>query len=186
MSITAHLERTMGRMNGQYEKTREREGRQKIEEALRDPIAKASKGERCSEIFDGTYTIENKPKGTHRTFKIGMVRNPGSGIAGQRVVALLAGPDNNSDYSPFAFLDDEGIKVWKRKRGTPGRPSLFDLYAAILWSLCRDDDDAEAWREKGAELLIEGRCMVCGRKLTDPDSIRTGIGPVCLSKGGAA
>lgn len=29
---------------------------------------------------------------------------------------------------------------------------------------------------------LYGRCMLCGRKLTDPSSIEAGIGPVCASK----
>jgi len=30
---------------------------------------------------------------------------------------------------------------------------------------------------------LYGRCMVCGRTLTDEGSIERGIGPICASKG---
>jgi hypothetical protein len=34
--------------------------------------------------------------------------------------------------------------------------------------------------ERYAELI--GRCYVCGRTLTDPDSRARGIGPICMDK----
>jgi hypothetical protein len=35
-------------------------------------------------------------------------------------------------------------------------------------------------RERGEELSLQiGACCVCGRTLTDPKSVRKGIGPVC-------
>lgn len=33
-------------------------------------------------------------------------------------------------------------------------------------------------------LYHHGRCSVCGRKLTDPESLRTGLGPTCRKKAG--
>jgi hypothetical protein len=35
-----------------------------------------------------------------------------------------------------------------------------------------------------AELHAAGRCLRCGATLTDPESIRLGIGPTCRSKKG--
>jgi len=29
------------------------------------------------------------------------------------------------------------------------------------------------------QVTVETRCRVCGRRLTDPDSVKKGIGPVC-------
>ena len=142
-------------------------------------LERARRGERCSKIFDGVYTIHNHSSGQHRTFKISTVRNPESKLAGKRVVSLLRGPDNNSDYLGFAFLFEERIAVWKRWHGT-AEPSPYDRYAALLWSLATEDEHSEKLVAAGAELLVEGRCMMCGRRLTVPESIRLGIGPVCL------
>jgi len=36
--------------------------------------------------------------------------------------------------------------------------------------------------KKGAEFWHSGSCCRCGHKLTDPESIRRGIGPICLKK----
>ena len=30
---------------------------------------------------------------------------------------------------------------------------------------------------------MEGTCAVCNRPLTEPESIKTGIGPICREKG---
>ena len=39
--------------------------------------------------------------------------------------------------------------------------------------------------EEPMRFYHEGRCCVCGRELTDPESIAAGIGPVCAGKVGA-
>jgi len=38
--------------------------------------------------------------------------------------------------------------------------------------------------EHGFELMHEGRCGRCGRPLTRPESIQSGIGPICATLGG--
>jgi hypothetical protein len=35
---------------------------------------------------------------------------------------------------------------------------------------------------KGLKVHHEGRCCRCGRKLTVPESIETGLGPECASR----
>lgn len=36
--------------------------------------------------------------------------------------------------------------------------------------------------EIGMEMEMKGRCMMCGRTLTNPESVARGIGPVCYKK----
>ncbi len=150
---------------------------------LEERIARVKNGDRCAKVFDGHYTIENLKTGQYRTFRINTVRNPDSGLASKRIVGLLSGPQNTADYTGFAFIDDDGISVWKRLRGEGGERSLYEVYASMLWSLATEDDQAEVWKRKGAELTVEGRCMICGRVLTVPASKKLGIGPICLDKG---
>ena len=50
---------------------------------------------------------------------------------------------------------------------------------ARYWRLHGRTDTAEALE---AELVAAGRCRICGRILTDPESIAAGIGPDCRSK----
>ena len=120
---------------------------------------------------NGKVTIENPASGNHRTFSV-RTQPEDSGFApGKRVVALLNGPDNNNDYQGFGFVDTAGhVRVWKSKRG-----GTFDIFARML-------EAPERFQEKGANYLFSGRCRRCNRELTVPESIESGIGPVCAGK----
>jgi len=135
--------------------------------------------EPASRIFNGFYTIES-PSGEHRTFRIWTQTADAKFAAGKRVVGLLTGPNNQSDYEGFAFVDDFGITVWRSKRGTE-EPSFFERVAAVLWSMATEGEDSK-WVGLGMSLLLDSRCLRCNRPLTAPLSIRTGIGPDCAMK----
>lgn len=131
-------------------------------------------------IFNGKYTIQNRATGEHRTFYVRTQKADAKFAPGARVAALLTGSDNDSDssYQGFGFVNNDGIRVWSSKRGTvAGKKSSWEWYAEMLWSLAVDGGASE-FAEKYS-LLMEGRCVKCNRTLTEPESIRTGIGPVC-------
>ena len=65
---------------------------------------------RVATIFNGTYTISG-PNG-HRTFAVKTVPTDSTFAPGKRVIAILDGPDNQNDYRPFGFVDDEGMREW--------------------------------------------------------------------------
>ncbi len=121
---------------------------------------------------NGTITIQNPETGGHRTFLVRTQAEDAKFAPGQRVVALLSGPDNETDYTPFGFVRDNGtIAVFRKRQG-----GVFDRYADILTRL-------EAYVESSRlEVLFEGRCRRCNRKLTTPESVKSGIGPVCAGK----
>ena len=134
-------------------------------------------------IFNGRYTIQNRTTGEHRTFVIRTQPKDAKFAPGTRVAALLTGPDNDSDasYQGFGFVNEDGIRVWTAKRGTPdGKKSAWEHYAAMLWSLAVDAGHSP-YAEKYS-FLMEGRCIKCNRVLTEPESIRSGIGPVCAGR----
>lgn len=130
-------------------------------------------------IFNGRYTIQNRRSGEHRTFEIKTQDEDAKFAPGKRVVALLSGPDNTADYMGFGFAGDDGIEVWRSKRGA-GKKSEFEHYAAMLWSLALDAGFSPF--SETYQLMMEGTCYVCNRVLTEPLSITTGIGPVCREK----
>jgi len=118
---------------------------------------------------NGTYTVLSKATGEHRTFRIRTQRENAEFAAGERIVALLVGSDNEHDYQSFGFVKDDGrIVVWKRHRG-----GMFDKLARMLEHL---GEHEQAGR---VEVYLEGRCRRCNRRLTHPESIRSGIGPEC-------
>lgn len=143
---------------------------------------------------NGKFTITNA-KGEHRTFSV-KTQGPDAKFApGQRVLALLSGADNEDDYRGFAFIEDDGIHVWRSKKAALGeKPTIFEWYAELFGQVFkaaadqgRDQTDPElSFTYKGNDyrVLVSKRCCVCNRTLTTPESIRSGIGPVCANGGG--
>jgi len=142
-------------------------------------------------MFNGTYTIES-PKGGHRTFKVATVLR--GKLEGRRVVSLLTGPDNESSWSGFGFVEESGIAVWGRRnrsvRGLVSTPQARaewltfthrEKLSTMLWSLSTEGEASQFYR-LGYRLLLEGRCLICNRKLTTPESITSGVGPVCAGR----
>jgi hypothetical protein len=131
-------------------------------------------------VFNGRYTIESTRTGEHRTFRIATQAADAEFAPGQRVVSLFTGTENDNPdhYTGFAFIDDRGIHVWTSKRWSP----LWLQYADMLWSLALDAGFSP-WADRGYRLHLEGRCLVCNRTLTTPESIRRGVGPICAEGG---
>lgn len=85
-----------------------------------------------------------------------------------QMVSYLNGPDNEYNYTGFAFLDGSGFHVWKKFQ------SAARLVEALEVLVNGDPEEA------GKRYALEsGNCYVCNRTLTDPKSIELGIGPIC-------
>ncbi len=41
---------------------------------------------------------------------------------------------------------------------------------------------SKTWSDEKAEIWHEGQCCKCGRRLTDPESIRLALGPICRGR----
>jgi hypothetical protein len=123
-------------------------------------------------IHDGDVTLSNTHRGTHRTFRIETMADDATFAPGKRVVRLLIGPDRDdwSAWLAFGFADKAGVRVWSKHRGTD-----FETFADMLTRPRR-------WAAKGVDYLMEARCRRCGRALTHPESILTGLGPICAGK----
>lgn len=120
------------------------------------------------ETHNGCLTLFNPATGNHRTIRVITQKKDANFAAGERVIQLLTGPDNTRSYTGFGFVKEGGkINVWRKKQGTE-----FDRYADMV-------EHPEKYQEVGIEYKFEGRCRVCNRLLTDPESIELGVGPVC-------
>lgn len=119
---------------------------------------------------NGCVTISNPATGNHRTFRIRTQSKDSTFRPGERIVALLDGPDNTTNYLQFGFVNADGtISLWNRYRNS----EVFQQYTKLLMA-------PEVWsKNHGLRYQVEGRCRVCNRLLTDPESISSGIGPVC-------
>jgi hypothetical protein len=93
-------------------------------------------------------------------------------------VQLLTGPDNTSDYSYLGILDPQSGTVRVTAKSCAGEDSwavrLLRRVLACLWV-----GQGERIEAAGFHLHHEGRCGRCGRRLTVPESIESGIGPEC-------
>ncbi len=123
---------------------------------------------------NGTLTLYNPATEGHRTLRVRTQPEDAKFAPGERIVALLVGPDNENSYQPFAFLKPDGrVLVWKRYRGN-GEPSRYEKLARML-------TQPELFEAKGVQYEFSTTCRRCNRKLTTPASIASGIGPVCES-----
>jgi hypothetical protein len=91
-------------------------------------------------------------------------------------VEVLAGPDNGSDYRPIGQLR-RWHQALDRVRFEPGTGAPAARAFAWLWQRL------EAGEAIDPAVLYHARaCGRCGRELTTPESVRTGLGPVCATR----
>lgn len=126
------------------------------------------------EIYNGFVTVENPATGNHRTFRIKseVWNEEQENETTKRVVALLTGPDRDDwrAWVKFGDVRSGRVSVWPKYRGT-----AFEKLAKIL-------DFPNRGEASGLVYLFEGCCRRCNRKLTTPESIRLGLGPICAEK----
>ena len=95
-------------------------------------------------------------------------------------VSILSGPDNESDYRYIGILTFDGqirttAKSALQPTAMPVR--LLNRTLNLLWK-----GDLTDLQEAGFKLHHENKCGRCGRKLTVPESIETGLGPECAGR----
>lgn len=113
------------------------------------------------------------PDGSHKTFRVRLDRM--GAYSGRRTIGLLIGPDNTDEYQTIGLLMADGFTLWKAYR-----TGKVAEHTAILWRLAKGEEI------DGYELLTSKRCRICMRELTDPESIRTELGPTCRKKVGVS
>lgn len=117
---------------------------------------------------NGIFTITSTKTGDHRTFKIRTQPLDSNFAPGKRVLYLLTGPNNTQDYKGFAFVDDNGIHLWKKSQ-TP----QYQAFVRMLLNLTQFEAEGKCTVQAATT------CRVCNRTLTTPESIESGIGPIC-------
>ena len=120
-------------------------------------------------------TLRSQKTGARYTYKISHKKDGDISF-----VSLLTGPNNETDYRYLGLLpDDDATRLRGVGRGKscaqPDAPSAraFQYLLDYVWGTASG---------AGLEVWHEGRCGRCGRKLTVPESIESGIGPECASK----
>ena len=133
-------------------------------------VIESTLGSFSAATHNGAITVSNPETGGHRTFEIATQKDDASFAPGERIISLLTGSDNENDFDAFGFVKNDGrIFVWKRFRGTVYE-TLADMVA-----------NPERWVDR-VEYHVESTCRRCNRRLTTPESIESGIGPICAER----
>lgn len=120
------------------------------------------------------FTVAN-PGGKHYTYRVSSKE-----VEGGRTlyfVGLLTGPDNTGDYTYIGMLDDASGSVTMRL--TRGSKMDADSVPVKVFGFALRVIQGMQLLPVGYTIQHSGRCGRCGRTLTEPESLRTGIGPVC-------
>jgi uncharacterized protein DUF6011 len=130
-------------------------------------------------IPNGTYTvILDADTDGYRTIRLADAPAHFNAAQGTQIASYLAGADNEAAYVGFAFVLGKSITIWKKYRVNGTNPADRKIKIALTDLI----DSADPMAHMREYVLRSARCGVCGRKLTTPDSIRMGIGPICAGK----
>lgn len=124
----------------------------------------------------GKFTIVSASTGTRFTYRVGIPKNLQEGKMPPRFISVLVNGDND-----FAFIGT----VWGNRFNYSAKAKLQENAPSVrafkwLWARLghgRLPENLEFWHE--------GRCAMCNRTLTVPESIERGLGPVCAERMGA-
>lgn len=123
-------------------------------------------------------TLTDQRNGNHFTYKIS---RPGKGSKAKDsvefFVGVLSSPNSGAGYSSCGYVSVGSTGVFHNvRRVSWSAPSvmLFKAFWESLHATGQIPDDIEP--------LHAGRCGRCGRELTHPESIRSGIGPECAGR----
>lgn len=122
-----------------------------------------------------TFTVVSKASNTRYTFKI----QKGKQEDAPHFVKFLNGSDNESSYMFIGTIFNE--TNYRHSFKSPIK-SDATVVKTLEWVLNVLNGRFDKSKFSLIEFWHEGRCGKCGRKLTVPSSIISGIGPSCGGK----
>lgn len=129
-------------------------------------------GKRRDYVLAGksTFTVTNPKTDGRFTYHV-VESDPRPGQMPVWFVSVLNGPDNSNDYLYIGTIFADGFRLTRKSRATDSALSVvvFKFFAS-------------RWEDSRLEVYHEGVCGKCGRKLTVPESIASGLGPVCAGR----
>ncbi len=112
------------------------------------------------------FTIKNPRTGRRFTYKVAEPKRPKFG-GNFRFVSVLS---SGETYVYIGIVCDDGTFRWT-KNARVGKEAPSVKAFSWFWRNLKNLGPVEVWHE--------GRCGRCGRPLTVPESIASGLGPVC-------
>lgn len=143
---------------------------------------------------NATMTIRGRRTGTRFTFRVRIAEGQEHG---PWFVQVLTGPENTSSYTYLGMITTSGEFRTSRKATISTEAPSFRMFSTVWARVLRLADRTGAGQGVGVaefisripeteipeiEVFHAGKCCRCGRKLTTPESVLSGIGPDCASK----
>lgn len=127
---------------------------------------------------DARFTVSN-PKGERYTYRVEKVTATKAGDSTRWFMGLLTGPDNVNDYSYLGMvISTPNHKAFTLRLTKGSKRQAGDKAVKVaVWVLAIVS--GVKGLPEGYKLHHEGRCGRCGRVLTVPESVESGIGPEC-------
>jgi hypothetical protein len=129
---------------------------------------------------NATLTLRSLASGARFTYRVRLAPNSDESTPLERrtwFVKVLRGADNEADYSYIGFIrDGRFIHGAGKSFAAADAPSViaFGWFVRTVLFGQKASEKLEVWHE--------GSCGRCGRKLTVPESIETGMGPDCATR----
>ncbi len=127
---------------------------------------------------NATFTVQSGKTGKHLTFKIRKPEASATYPNPAYLVSAMTGTDNESHFTYLGKLCPMtgSISLTPKSKF----PNNDERVIVARWALDK------VWNDKpvigGSSIQHEGKCGCCGRKLTNPESLASGIGPECSKK----
>lgn len=122
---------------------------------------------------DATFTVVSKATGTRFTYRVAK----GKADDAPHFVSVLVGSDNTTDYLFLGTIFER--RAYRRGWKSP-IPFEAPSQKAFWWLWTKALGENKTFAQ--CEFWHHGSCSRCGRCLTDPESIKRGLGPVCYEK----
>ena len=125
------------------------------------------------EAGNSTITIQSEVTGNRYTYRIKKT-NP---LADNYFVSLMVGPDNERSYEYIGmYTSISGIFFTTRASKHNDQSIPVKAFKFFCNSVKKDNIPPTL------SVYHEGRCGKCNRKLTTPESIKSGFGPECIKR----
>lgn len=124
--------------------------------------------------------VEKHDAATHYTYRVSR-RDAQGNYPVTYFVSLLTGPDNTADYRYLGILDVDTGAIRRTAKSCAGPDAVSFILADRLMQRLRKGE-GDAVKAAGFDVHHEGCCGRCGRALTVPESVESGIGPECARR----
>lgn len=133
-------------------------------------------------IFGGKaeFTLHSLKTDKHFSYRI--IDNWEEPDSPLKFVFFLSGSDNENDWkylgSARRFIKSPNINIsfMLTKKSPDLKMPVIKAFSWFIYMLNKNKISNDI------EFMHTGKCSACGRKLTTPESIRIGMGPVCAGR----